>query len=84
MTVLVTGASGHLGNVLVSFLLEQGHSLRVLLRRANPLALGGFDGEAVYGDLLDQLIGKLIWGFGQRPDVAEGQCVSYLLPSNGH
>lgn len=59
MTVFVTGASGHLGNVLVRKLLDQGHAVRVLLRSPNPPALEGLDIEAVYGDLFDQsAIGK--------------------------
>lgn len=54
MTVFVTGASGHLGNVLVRLLLEQGHTVRVLLRSPEPPALAGLEVEPVYGDLFDR------------------------------
>lgn len=52
--ILVTGASGHLGNVLVRALLERGHHVRVLLRRPPSPALEGLDVEVVRGDLFDQ------------------------------
>lgn len=52
--ILVTGASGHLGNVLVRALLDRGHRVRVLLRRPDSPALEGLDVEVVQGDLFDQ------------------------------
>lgn len=53
MVVLVTGASGHLGNVVVRRLLERHYGVRVLLRRLDPPALAGLEVEQVQGDLLD-------------------------------
>ncbi len=54
MTILVTGASGHLGANLVRRLLGDGHSVRVLLREgSNNAAVNGLDVERVYGDLRD-------------------------------
>ncbi|MBV6622507.1 MAG: NAD-dependent epimerase/dehydratase family protein [Rivularia sp. (in: Bacteria)] len=54
MTILVTGASGHLGANLVRRLLDDGHSLRVLLREgSNNAAVDGLNVEKVYGDLRD-------------------------------
>lgn len=51
--VLVTGASGHLGNVVVRQLLDRGHSVRCLLRRLDPPALESLDIERIQGDLFD-------------------------------
>ncbi|WP_445632760.1 NAD-dependent epimerase/dehydratase domain-containing protein [Nostoc sp. DSM 114161] len=55
MTTLITGASGHLGANLVRRLLEDGHSVRVLLRQgSNNTAVDGLNVERVYGDLRDR------------------------------
>ncbi|MBF0315493.1 MAG: NAD-dependent epimerase/dehydratase family protein [Oligoflexia bacterium] len=52
--VLVTGATGHLGNNLVRQLLSKGEGVRVLLRKnSNQSALEGLQVEKVYGDVLD-------------------------------
>ena len=54
MTILVTGASGHLGANLVRRLLEDEQSVRVLLLEGdNNAGVGGLDVEKVYGDLRD-------------------------------
>jgi nucleoside-diphosphate-sugar epimerase len=54
MTILVTGASGHLGANLVRRLLDNGQDVRVLLREgSNNAAVDGLDVERVYGDLRD-------------------------------
>jgi dihydroflavonol-4-reductase len=55
MTIqLVTGATGHIGNVLVRQLLERGQHIRALIRPGKiPLALQGLDVELVSGDILD-------------------------------
>jgi nucleoside-diphosphate-sugar epimerase len=50
--LLVTGASGHLGANLVRRLLDDGETVRVLVRRgSNNTALDGLNVECVYGDL---------------------------------
>lgn len=54
MTILVTGGSGHLGANLVRRLLDDGHSVRVLLREeSNNAAVDKLDVERMYGDLRD-------------------------------
>jgi len=51
---LVTGATGHIGNVLVRELLERGERVRTLVRRSKrPVALEGLDVELVQGDILE-------------------------------
>ena len=53
-TILVTGASGHLGANLVHRLIADGESVRVLLREASDNgAMDGLDVERRYGDLRD-------------------------------
>ena len=52
--ILVTGATGHIGNVLVRELLGRGERVRALVRPGKtPLALAGLDVEIVQGDILD-------------------------------
>ena len=52
--ILVTGATGHIGNVLVRELLERGERVRVLVRSGRmPPALAGLDVEMAAGDILD-------------------------------
>jgi dihydroflavonol-4-reductase len=51
---LVTGATGHIGNVLVRELLRRGRQVRVLVRSSSlPLALQGLQVELARGDVLD-------------------------------
>jgi dihydroflavonol-4-reductase len=51
---LVTGATGHIGNVLVRKLLEKGEQVRALVWRGEDRsALKGLDVEIVEGDVLD-------------------------------
>jgi dihydroflavonol-4-reductase len=51
---LVTGATGHIGNVLVRELLRRGEKVRVLILPGECRApLDGLDVEAVEGDVLD-------------------------------
>ena len=52
--IVVTGATGHIGNVLVRELLAGGERVRVLVRPGKiPPALAGLDVEMVRGDILD-------------------------------
>jgi dihydroflavonol-4-reductase len=52
MSVLVTGATGHIGNVLVRELLEHGEKVRVIMPPfEDDLPLKGLDVEAVPGDV---------------------------------
>jgi dihydroflavonol-4-reductase len=52
--ILVTGATGHIGNVLVRELLGRGQHVRVLVRPGKkPAALAGLDVEIAPGDILD-------------------------------
>jgi dihydroflavonol-4-reductase len=50
--VAVTGASGHIGNVLCRLLLQKGFQVRVLCRKDNS-ALVDLRAEKIYGDVLD-------------------------------
>jgi len=53
--ILVTGATGHIGNVLVRQLLERGRGVRALVRPGTrPLALEGLDVNLVPGDVLER------------------------------
>jgi uncharacterized protein YbjT (DUF2867 family) len=52
--ILITCATGHIGNVLVRELLADGERVRVLVRSGKtPPALAGLDVEMVPGDILD-------------------------------
>lgn len=52
MKVAVTGASGHIGNVLCRQLIEAGHTVRALYH-SQRAALDGLDLETVRGDVLN-------------------------------
>lgn len=55
MTVLVTGATGHLGANLVRALIAQGQEVRALIRvGSSPAALEGLEVQRVEGDLNDR------------------------------
>jgi dihydroflavonol-4-reductase len=55
LTVLVTGASGHIGAHLVRGLLEQGRAVRAFVRPTSNLkGLEGLDVEIVWGNVLDR------------------------------
>jgi dihydroflavonol-4-reductase len=52
--ILVTGAAGHIGNVLIRKLLERGEQVRALIMRGeDTTSLKGMDIEMVEGDVLD-------------------------------
>lgn len=52
--ILVTGATGHIGNVLVRELVERGNSIRALVMRGeDSRAIDGLGVELVEGDVLD-------------------------------
>jgi dihydroflavonol-4-reductase len=52
--ILVTGATGHIGNVLVRRLLEKGENVRALVWRGEDTSsLAGVEVEKVEGDVLD-------------------------------
>ena len=53
MTVLVTGAAGHLGATLVRALLRDGRAVRAMVRGEAPSSLTGLPVELVRGDVLD-------------------------------
>jgi dihydroflavonol-4-reductase len=53
MSVVVTGASGHVGANLVRELLRRGRRVRALVRQEDPPALRGLDVERVLGDARD-------------------------------
>lgn len=52
--ILVTGATGHIGNVLVRKLIEEGNKVRALIWRGEDISsIKGLDIEMVEGDVLD-------------------------------
>ena len=54
MTILVTGATGLVGNNVVRLLLDRGEQVRVLVRvNSDPRPLDGLDVERVVGDVRD-------------------------------
>lgn len=53
--ILVTGASGHLGNVLVRELIAEGEKVRALVYPGEPInSLQGMLIEVIVGDVLDR------------------------------
>lgn len=52
--ILVTGGTGHIGNVLVKKLLEKGEQVKVIVPPTEDhISLSGLDVEIVYADILD-------------------------------
>lgn len=63
MRAFVTGGTGFIGANLVRRLLQQGYSVRVLVRSSSNLAnLQGLDVELVTGDLVDTHLWQLMQG----------------------
>ena len=55
MTVLVTGASGHIGVHVVRHMLAQGQAVRAFVRpTSNLTGLAGLDAEIAHGDVLER------------------------------
>ena len=54
MRVLVTGASGFIGRRVVRRLISDGHTVKALLRRPEPMTVLPDCAELVQGDVLDQ------------------------------
>lgn len=69
MSVVVTGASGHVGGNLVRSLLNEGRKVRALVR-SDLRAVKGIDVEIINGDVLD---------YGSLLDVFNGADVVYHL-----
>jgi len=53
MKVAITGATGHIGGVIVRELLHRGHAVKVLVRGNDNKSLNELDVEKVQGDLHD-------------------------------
>ena len=54
MKYILTGATGHIGNNLVRYLLNKNQLVKVLVRRENDISLAGLACEVVVGDLSDR------------------------------
>ncbi len=53
MKVAVTGATGHIGGMIVRELLDRHHDVKVLVRGKNPKSLDGLRVEKIEGDITD-------------------------------
>jgi dihydroflavonol-4-reductase len=92
---LVTGATGHIGNVLVRQLLERGDAVRALVRPGKiPQALQGIKVEIIPGDILDRnsilravdgvdivyhLAAKIGLASGSDPELEPGRYTQYAF-----
>ncbi len=79
MSVLVTGATGHIGCNLVRALLAKGRRVRVLLHRSR-LGIEGLDVETVHGDVLD--LDSLVRAFDGAEVIYHLAGYISLLPSD--
>ena len=82
--IVVTGATGHVGNVLVHKLLENGENVKVVTRSSTDLnPLKGLDVEIVEGDVQD--VDSLILAFPGAEIVYHLAGIVSILPdTNGH
>ena len=79
--IVVTGATGHIGNNLVRALVKRGHRVRCMVLPGESLVpLGGLDVEIVEGDVRD--IESLYKAFDGAQLVFHLASIISLLPGN--
>jgi nucleoside-diphosphate-sugar epimerase len=80
---LVTGATGHIGNVLVRLLNERGERVRAMIMPGeNPTPLQGLDVEIIEADVLDYQ--SLLTAFKQIDVVYHLAGIISILPGKDH
>lgn len=80
---LVTGATGHIGNVLVRLLLEKGVKIRAMVMPGeDPSPLDGLDVEVIESDVLDYQ--SLLKAFDQVDVVYHLAGLISILPGKDH
>ena len=75
MKILLTGASGYIGSQLLPLLLEQGHHVKILIRRGKNLPISStFENQVTFlhGDLLDK---------STLPELSDLDAAYYLVHS---
>ncbi len=83
MTVLVTGATGHLGNVLVRELIARGEKVKVLVPPSDDItSIEGLDVERIQGDVLD--LGSLRRGLEGVQTVYHLAGILFTSPRRSH
>ncbi len=80
---LVTGATGHIGNVLVRLLLERGEKVRAMIMPGeDPAPLNGLDVEIIEADVLDYQ--SLLKAFDRMDVVYHLAGIISILPGKDH
>jgi dihydroflavonol-4-reductase len=80
---LVTGATGHIGNVLIRLLLERGEKVRAMLMPGeDPAPLNGLDVEIIEADVLDYQ--SLLNAFDHIEVVYHLAGIISILPGKDH
>jgi dihydroflavonol-4-reductase len=80
---LVTGATGHIGNVLVRLLLERGEKVRAMLMPGeDPAPLNGLNVEIIEADVLDYQ--SLLKAFDRMDVVYHLAGIISILPGKDH
>lgn len=80
---LVTGATGHIGNVLVRLLLERGEKIRAMIMPGeDPTPLNGLDMEIIEADVLDYQ--SLLKAFEHIDVVYHLAGIISILPGKDH